>query len=512
MKRIVMSLGAIVFVGAMAWGATGAFFTDTETSAGNTFTAGGISMQVDSTQHYNNAICVANTDGPGFHWALAANATTQPDQYPAIGSACTGTFAATTLGPTNQFFNFNDIKPADVGEDTISIHNIDNPAWMCANIAVTSNVDGTSTTTPGSLATEIQFATWVDNASSSGAVPGDNIHQSSEPLTFGPAAFGATGSTTLPIADSTHGSPLTASSTNFIGVAWCAGTMTVDGTTGAIGCNGASMGNEAQHDSMTANITLTASQARNQPNFSCGTSTAGGPQTIGVGANDLDAGPRATAVTDGSGKWFMYNDTNDTIDNTLGTFVAGPSTPPAGTGSVAFTLGASPLDRKDIATYAYQGTLLSAISALNFSAYSHSGVAGATESPFLVFDVDFATSTTALYSGRLVYVPSANGAVPQDTWNTYSTLGTGLWNWSGFAKGPDKLAATADDNTWPDGNTSPNRTWASIVAAFPNAKISATAGLLGVRVGEPGPTNYTGNVDKFQINTGSGLKTYDFGN
>src|SRR6185437_16670619 len=110
MKRIVMSLGAIVFVGALAWGATGAFFTDTETSAGNTFTAGGISFQVDSTQHYNNAICVNGL------WQLEQSATVQPDQYPVIGSACDGTWLPTTLGPTNKFFNFNDIKPADVGE------------------------------------------------------------------------------------------------------------------------------------------------------------------------------------------------------------------------------------------------------------------------------------------------------------------------------------------------------------------------------------------------------------
>src|SRR6185437_7311647 len=122
----------------------------------------------------------------------------------------------------------------------------------------------------GSLASEIQFATWVDNASTSGAVPGDNIHQASEPFTFGPAALGTAGSTTLAIADSAHGSPLTASSTNYIGVAWCAGTMVVNGTTGAITCDGSSMGNEAQHDSMTADVTLTAMQARNQPNFLCG--------------------------------------------------------------------------------------------------------------------------------------------------------------------------------------------------------------------------------------------------
>ncbi|KND50336.1 MAG: hypothetical protein AB198_02035 [Parcubacteria bacterium C7867-003] len=39
-RRILMSLGVVVFVAALSWGATGAFFSDSETSTGNTFTAG----------------------------------------------------------------------------------------------------------------------------------------------------------------------------------------------------------------------------------------------------------------------------------------------------------------------------------------------------------------------------------------------------------------------------------------------------------------------------------------
>ena len=38
-------------------GATGAFFSDTETSQGNTFTAGAIDLLVDNESYYNGNRC-----------------------------------------------------------------------------------------------------------------------------------------------------------------------------------------------------------------------------------------------------------------------------------------------------------------------------------------------------------------------------------------------------------------------------------------------------------------------
>ena len=61
MKRILLSLGMIVFVGGVVAGATGAFFSDTETSTGNTFAAGEIDLTVDSTAHYAGLICDSTT-------------------------------------------------------------------------------------------------------------------------------------------------------------------------------------------------------------------------------------------------------------------------------------------------------------------------------------------------------------------------------------------------------------------------------------------------------------------
>jgi len=48
-KQILLSLGMVVFVGAVAAGATGAFFTDTAVATGNTFTAGSLDLKISKT-------------------------------------------------------------------------------------------------------------------------------------------------------------------------------------------------------------------------------------------------------------------------------------------------------------------------------------------------------------------------------------------------------------------------------------------------------------------------------
>jgi predicted ribosomally synthesized peptide with SipW-like signal peptide len=103
-KKIIISLSVIAAVAAVVIGGTISYFSDTETSTGNTFTAGSIDLKVDSTQHYNNAVCVNNA------WALEPNKTADTPQYPVIGSACDGTWVAADLG-AQKFFNFADIKP-----------------------------------------------------------------------------------------------------------------------------------------------------------------------------------------------------------------------------------------------------------------------------------------------------------------------------------------------------------------------------------------------------------------
>ena len=130
-----MSLGAIVFVAAVAIGATGAFFSDTETSTGNTFTAGSIDLTVDSTQHYNGNTCTLVTGNASSSYLWVGNSP-----YPK--GPCDGTWLPKNLG-AEKFFNFPDVKPGDQGEDTISLHVGTNDAYACVDVSITSNAENT---------------------------------------------------------------------------------------------------------------------------------------------------------------------------------------------------------------------------------------------------------------------------------------------------------------------------------------------------------------------------------
>lgn len=60
MKRILISVMTIALVSGVAFGATRAYFTDTEKSVGNTFTAGTIDISVDNMNPWNKAFTLAD--------------------------------------------------------------------------------------------------------------------------------------------------------------------------------------------------------------------------------------------------------------------------------------------------------------------------------------------------------------------------------------------------------------------------------------------------------------------
>jgi len=101
-KKIIISLSIIGLIAAIVIGGTIAYFSDTETSTGNTFTAGSIDLTVDNTCYYNGMKCSSGT------W----------DQ---TGESCACTWTLDDLDG-KIFFDFDDIKPGDWGEDTISLH------------------------------------------------------------------------------------------------------------------------------------------------------------------------------------------------------------------------------------------------------------------------------------------------------------------------------------------------------------------------------------------------------
>lgn len=250
MKKILYSASAIVAVAAMVLYSTGAFFSDTETSTGNVFTAGAIDLKVDSHATYNGQSV------PGSTWTLK------------------------DLNPTSdKFFDFADIKPGDSGEDTISLHVINNDAWVCASVANLTNlengqtepealVDTTTGTNEGELQQKMDWVVWRDDGGPShDGVAGDNIHQPGEQI----LASGHPVNGTLPVYDSTTGTgPLTATSTAYLGVSWSLPIGT---------------GNEVQTDSMTGNISFEVVQSRNNGQFVCGQSQTERP-VVGAKLSD----------------------------------------------------------------------------------------------------------------------------------------------------------------------------------------------------------------------------------
>lgn len=103
MRKVIISLSIIGAVAAVAVGATTAFFSDTETSTGNTFTAGSIDLKIDFDGYFNQVA----------------------DGHPNAGSWDEKDLVA----GVDKFFDFDDLKPGDFGEGTISLHVYDNDAW-----------------------------------------------------------------------------------------------------------------------------------------------------------------------------------------------------------------------------------------------------------------------------------------------------------------------------------------------------------------------------------------------
>lgn len=212
---------------------------------GNTFATNGISLKIDSKATYN-----------GFH----------------VPSA---TWRLKDLVPgTDKFFNFGDIKPGDQGENTISLHVKDTPAWLCLdfrNLTEDDNgnnepefYDDIDGDLGGELADEMEFFGWRDD--------GDNVfepHKGETVLFEKGAASDVLDEMTYPIGDSIVGGAIPANKTRYIGVYWCAGSLTVNMANGEFICDGSSVGNQSQTDSLSVDVSFRAQPKDQDPTFSC---------------------------------------------------------------------------------------------------------------------------------------------------------------------------------------------------------------------------------------------------
>lgn len=288
MKRIILSLALIVLVGGgIVFGATSAYFNDSETSSANVLTAGDVDLRVDNESYYNGLF---NEDTSWKEDDLDGE-----EGY--------------------KFFDFDDLKPGDYGEDTISLHVDTNDAYLCAAVTLTSNNENTCNEPEaledqscgvdendtvgvglGELAENVTFIWWADD--------GDNVLEVGEEVIsqgeLGGLEIGE--SYPLTLADSETniwnenevGGPVDGNETYYIGKAWCFGAMGTDpvpqdGLTdamspagdnndnevdgepedGGLTCDGSLMGNGTQTDSLTADIVFSAVQSRHNSNYIC---------------------------------------------------------------------------------------------------------------------------------------------------------------------------------------------------------------------------------------------------
>lgn len=269
MKKILLSVGSILFTAAILAGGTGAFLADTETSTGNTFASGVIDLKIDNESY------VTNDAG-----ALVFSSSTSWALSPLAGKL---------------FFNFLDVKPGDIGEDTISLHVNNNNAWACMAVNVTGTpengqnepealVDTTSGLNDGELQNHLNFAFWADD--------GDNVYEQGERVFKQGLAKDIFNGQNWALADSvtniwaTTTAPIPGNTVRYIGKAWCFGSTTPNALAqdgkGKVGnngplvrgtgfqCSGTTVGNIVQSDGIKADVSFSVAQSRNNAGFICG--------------------------------------------------------------------------------------------------------------------------------------------------------------------------------------------------------------------------------------------------
>ena len=218
---------------------------------GQTFATNGINLKIDSRAFYNGFSV------PSSSWALK-------DLTPGV----------------HKFFNFNDIKPGDSGKTNISMHAQNQSAWLCLDFKNFEDLDNgqnepESTTDAngnvlGELGEGLEFFSWLDD--------GDNVFEVGEKPLFGTstqAGSSVLNGKTYAIGDTRSGSACGINDTCYVGIAWCAGNLAVNLATAAISCDGDALGNAAQTDNMSVDISIRAMPSSQNSQFSC-TNTGGG--------------------------------------------------------------------------------------------------------------------------------------------------------------------------------------------------------------------------------------------
>lgn len=259
-RKILTSLLVIGVTASAAFGASQAFFNDTETSTGNVLGATSFNLEVGS-------------------------------QYSSNGGA------KTTLGleednNNRALFNFSEIQPGDWGIASFRFRETENEAYVCASSEIQSTLEngrteaeqesGDTTGGVGELQDFIQVATFADENENGRWDAGEPINYNQAADSDGFSLSDISGlQKWIPVADNTNGGSDTWLTTRTIqpnqlyaaGLIYCFGGFDVTDEANAVfSCDGSivpSDTNVAQTDSITTSIEFYAEQAENNQGFVC---------------------------------------------------------------------------------------------------------------------------------------------------------------------------------------------------------------------------------------------------
>lgn len=254
-------MSSILLAGAILAGGVGAYLSNAETGTGDTFATGVIDLKIDNTSY------VTNNEGE-LVWSSE------------------NSWKAKNLAG-ELFFSFGDVKPGDVGEDTISLHTNKEKAWSCMKVTLTEM--------QGELQDGLYFAFWADD--------GDNVFENDEKIFKKGSAAEIFDGTWWTLSDSESNIwqkegwnysyqynqkwnknktcyPLPEKAVKYIGKIWCFGALKEDPLTPGNGsplergtgwkCEGEEWGNQYQTDSISLDVSFLASMAKNNSKFVCG--------------------------------------------------------------------------------------------------------------------------------------------------------------------------------------------------------------------------------------------------
>jgi hypothetical protein len=212
-----------------------------------------------------------------------------------------------------------------------------------------------------------------------------------------------------------------------------------------------------------------------------------------------------TVVTPSSpDAWTLFQGT----DTAAVDFVSGPSTPPAGIGSLEYKVGTNGDDFAEARNTAHAGTKLSALTTLTYWTYVSNNMG--CQAAYLILNIDQDNNGTTddllffepcYQDGTYATVGSdtiaTQPAVALNTWQQWDALNGGWWSLNDGTFGP------------------PLHSLAGYEAFYPDATIvNSVSGNGGLRIAAGGGAgawdNFVGNADDLTIGVSGADTTYDF--